>query len=194
MSLQDNALTTVDKAKGIIGISDDDVSQDSLIELFINAASDKIETFCKRIFGITEYTNEKYSGHYDEYLIIRQFPIIEVTSLKINDIEVDINNYDIMSEHGMLFNGCRWPQGERNISIDYKAGYVLPKDSSEDTPSNLPAAIETACLFLVKSLFNDDINKESERIGDYSVTYSRSQSQLPNVVKSLAAPYVGRVV
>src|SRR5690606_39985938 len=51
-------LTTVERVKKQLNIPDDDTTEDERIEWQIKAASDAIETYCRRIFG-DEFTLPK---------------------------------------------------------------------------------------------------------------------------------------
>ncbi len=173
MPLEANALTTKETVKSFLKINEADTSQDILIEMLINAVSSNIEVYCNRRFGQNQYTDEVYSGNGDIYLILNQFPVLEVAAVKIDNEEV--TDYELKPDSGILFREASWPEGERNIKVSYKAGYVLPKDDTEQSPRTLPHDLELACIIWVMYLFErkDSFGKDNERIEGISYQYSK---------------------
>src|SRR5256885_630108 len=58
-----------------------DSSQDSRLAALITAASDAIEQYCRRDFYARNY-DELYNGHGDRRLLLRQYPIQSVKSVR----------------------------------------------------------------------------------------------------------------
>ncbi len=54
---------------------------DSLLSTLITAASDAIQKYCRRDFVSTSY-DELYSGNGQRQLLLRQYPIISVQSVR----------------------------------------------------------------------------------------------------------------
>lgn len=151
-----------------------------MIEILINAASNAIETYCRRTFKANTYTDIK-DGTGNTKLILKNYPIKSITSLKIYDSLV--TDFTFEGDNGIVYRKSGWPLDEKNIEINYTSGYdVIPDD------------IELACIYLIKSLINEEQNKQSERIGDYSVTYVVTESNMPRVCKSLLDPYRGDII
>jgi hypothetical protein len=62
-------------------------NQDSLLSTLITAVSDAIEKYCRRDFIQTSY-DELYSGTGDRRLLLRQYPIISVQSVRYRPVTV----------------------------------------------------------------------------------------------------------
>lgn len=193
MSLQNNALTTLATVKKHISDGVDDI-----LEAFINTASDQIESYCNRKFGLADYA-EKYDGNYSKYININNYPIHSVELIKVDDQEIVSTDYELISERGQIYYEDYFQAGTRNIEITYNAGYVLPKDATEESSRTLPSSLETACIVFVKIL-NSECGLgtlQSERMGDYSVSYvvnDKVNKNMPDAVKNLISPYRRRVL
>lgn len=200
MSLNMNALTILSTCKTHLGIATDVSTHDSIIEQLINAASDAIESYCNRKFKSQEHT-ETYDGNGSEYLVLRHYPISAVSAVSENgsDLSADDEDYEILTDEGILYREVGWSEDARNIDVTYTAGYVLPQDADEETPATLPEALSVACIMYVKAVYNDLAFKDNERLGDYSVKYNKQFTDnsgkpvpVPPVVAALVAPYKGR--
>ena len=79
-------LITLTRAKQNIQ-SITDASQDTLISTFITAVSDLIEKWCKRRFVSTAF-DELYNGTGDRRLLLREYPIQSVQSVRYRPVTV----------------------------------------------------------------------------------------------------------
>lgn len=179
-------LTTLRRFKKHMVIEED--SQDDVYTMYILAASQAIESYCRRSFRRQVY-REVIDGSGTGYLVLRNFPIYSGTAT------VHGKSFAIeASDDGLLYLPEGWPPGTRNVMVEYEAGYTLPFEATEDKPSTLPEAVEVACLFMIEGMTQNPSNVQSERIGDISVTYRDADGMLSPTVKALLAPYVGRWV
>lgn len=94
-------LTTIEKAKSLLGIPAEDGSADGQLALYLAAATSAIETYCRRSFRLQEYKDRKHDGTRGKYLLLEGYPIREVSRVQIDG--VDITDYEIAPEKGMLF-------------------------------------------------------------------------------------------
>jgi hypothetical protein len=62
-------------------------SVDSLLSTLITAASDAIQKYCRRDFLSTSY-DELYSGNGDRKLLLRQYPLVSVESVRYRPVTV----------------------------------------------------------------------------------------------------------
>jgi hypothetical protein len=62
-------------------------NQDALLAVLITAASDAIQKYCRRDFVSTSY-DELYSGQGDRRLMLRQYPLISVESVRYRPVTV----------------------------------------------------------------------------------------------------------
>ena len=166
MALIDNALTTVDAVKEYLKITV--ATYDSQIEQLINSVSALIKTFCDRKFGKNTYT-EKIKGNSSTVIIVYEYPIIEISSIKVDDEEItDYELEDKDKEIGIIYRESCWNSKYlyygiipevvdrlRNIEIEYTAGYVLPKDDLNPDARNLPHDLEDICFRIIADYFNN---------------------------------------
>ena len=159
MRLNDNALTTttsVWRAMRQTEVSDADAD---LVISLINQASARVEAMLDRKLGHAAYT-EKHKAEGEQLLIVREWPVTAVTSVKIGDEPLSPDAYELDSLGAYKDNG--WPRagyprgltGEpltpsRSIEISYEAGFILPKDATDDRPATLPADIEALVIEMV---------------------------------------------
>lgn len=187
MPLSTHALTIIETVKSFIGIPVSDTSKDALLEILINAASERIERYCGRHFEKATYT-EKYRGNGRQKLLLEQYPIISVTSVTVHGGLLDAAEYEIIAQEGALYREALWPWSgytvglvgelagsKRNIEVTYAAGYILPKDDGTGTPPvtrDLPYDLEMACVQFVAYIYGgkDGAGKNSEQQGGLQVT------------------------
>ena len=136
-------LVSVDIVLDELSITDASPELEAKIQRYIDAVSARIE----KITGPLEAADysEKYSGSGNTNLVLSHYPIIEVTTVKVDDSEID--NYEILkASAGILYKEDIWerrayieplnmsPKGSSNqallnIDIDYSAGYeTIPQD------------------------------------------------------------------
>lgn len=165
MPLAQNALTTLERLKKYLGIELSDTSQDFKLEFLINAASEEIETVVGRKLGKKNHI-EYYTGTNRLTLMLKNYPVISINSIKEND-ELITEVYRVDSETAVVSKKTLWVkagiykgvtpnlyQGEENFEIDYVAGYVLPKDETEEDSRTLPYDLENAIIQMISGQFN----------------------------------------
>jgi uncharacterized phiE125 gp8 family phage protein len=191
------ALTTLDRVKLELDISSNEY--DALLSAKILEASSDIESQLARILcraGLTErFWGEPYC---EEYLILRRWPVAAITTVTVDDVEVDEDEYRLDADTGELFRldasgyPCVWTWC-KDIVVVYTAGYVMPESQSP----TLPASLEGAAIELVGSYWMSrgrDPKVRSEDIpGLGSVTYwvgsVGASGELPPSVMTKIAPY-----
>ena len=77
--LQANALTTLPALKAALGMSDEDISSDSLLIQLINRASTSVERALGRKLRRSDYV-ERLKGTGSQYLLVEHYPIVHATS------------------------------------------------------------------------------------------------------------------
>lgn len=190
LSLTDNALTTLQTFKSEINITD--TSKDALLEMYINAGSDIIENYCNRKFQKQQHT-EIIDGTGSKTICLKNYPITSVSSIQVDGEEVNTSDYQVAIDTGEVYHSTGWTQGEKNIKVTYLGGYTLPKDATEQEPSNLPPSLEMACILLSEILYSCTIDKSYERIGEYSVEYTEPfkdmENHMPLIVETFLVPH-----
>jgi len=140
-------LTSVSNVKSFLDISN--TSDDTLIQNIIYRVTDQIQSYCRRDFFSTEYT-EYYDGDGSKTLIVNQFPITAIDSI-YDDIDYQWGSDDEISSDDIIFNANSndsksgiinldtdyFSIGKQNIKITYTAGY-----------STIPYDIEKAAILL----------------------------------------------
>lgn len=170
MSLNINAIVTLDEAKTQIGLETnaDDPKLDYL-ETCINEISSYVENYCKRKFVSQDISTELHDGDGSQYLYPRYFPVQQLSvadsptdSQKLaslqyrdspdgtwTDIETDIDHI-FLDTGDNAWRSCielydTWfPVGRRNIQITYKAGY-----------STVPGDIKQTVLEMIQMRYNE---------------------------------------
>jgi hypothetical protein len=95
----------------------------------------------------------------------------------IGEIEMMKENFII--EHNILhFKNERLPVGQFNIYLEYTAGYATT-----------PADIENALVDYAKNMYEQKNNVSTERVGDYSVSYTSKNEVMPISFLSVIEKY-----
>ncbi len=152
-NLRENALTTLEDMLEFMGMDGEDTPQavkNNIIRL-INAASSYIEAVTGRKFRKQRYTEKHFASGYQE-LCVDQYPVISVESVR-DDAGNIVRDFEITGsgEYGVLFRDQGWGiKGYRSgladdvhlksryLTVEYTAGYVLPKDATQEEPETLP--------------------------------------------------------
>ncbi len=139
-------LTTVATVKEYIDITSEDTAFDSLIERLIKASTAQIESYCGRVFQIEDYT-EHYDGTASDILFLKHTPVVSISSLSIDDEQVDAAEFKVYDDYVRLIARLFTP-GALNVSVEYSAGYFDPQTESP------PPDLEDACVQLAAFKFN----------------------------------------
>ena len=143
--LAENALTTLNRMKLMLGLSDiEDEKTDMIVEMLVNRASSWSERQIGRHLGKRTYL-QWYDADGQQELVTEEYPIISVEYVKQRGALVDPQSYDYTQtgEIGVIYRDEGWLKaGWRNglandivaskriIEVKYTAGYVLPKDDT----------------------------------------------------------------
>ena len=169
--LADNALTTLEDVKIMLGIAPDDVDEqrDAMLVNLINYASAWIERMTGRKLGRQQYT-QRYVASGTQELVLLQWPIINVEYVKDTTdgsiIPPEEYDYTVDGEIGVLYKDNGWTYygfphgltgdavtGSRNITVRYTAGYILPWEATDEAPADLPADLEGLAQEMVQYIF-----------------------------------------
>lgn len=212
-----NALTTLERMKLMLGLTNKDVPLDRLklmlglsadsrippeqleqilamakaedeqtdltIELLINKASSWIEHMTGRHLGKQSY-HQWYDADGSQELVLIEYPIISIESIKEEGKLVDPRRYDfgqtghigvVYRDEGWLRAGWRCGLAydivapKRVIEVEYTAGYVLPKDATEENPQTLPADLEGLVWDMVEQAYAS-LQNGSQGLGSFSIS------------------------
>lgn len=197
IELASNALTTLETVKEMLGMPvEESASQvDNVLIRLINAASAWVETMTERKLGRSDY-RQKCRGTGSQELVLQHYPIVSVDSVtEIGSGKVLASasyNFDEKGEIGVLYREEGWPYRgypaglsgdyiapQRYLLVQYTAGYVLPKDATEDSPCTLPADLENLVWEMVEQEYqlrkNGAQGLSAFSISDVSWTFDKTQ-------------------
>ncbi len=171
VALKDNALTTVEDTLEFMGM-DAGITHDSVknnLTRLINAYSDYVESTTGRKFKRGQYT-ERHESVGRQSLVLREYPIISVESIQdINGGALEPDSYDWKQDGavGVVHLDSGWPMKgyrsglandirllSRYLEVVYTAGYILPKDATDEEPATLPVNLQWAVWQLVQQQWN----------------------------------------
>ena len=148
MSLSAYAIPTLQEVKDFMGINN--YESDSILEKWIDNVSYSIEKYTNRKIAVQSVSNEIYDGDGTDTLFLRYWPLTQLSTetsptdaQKLAavqyratpdddwaDIETDVDhiltdtNWPFLKLYDQIF-----PEGYRNIRLNYKAGYsTIPGD------------------------------------------------------------------
>lgn len=182
--LADNALTTLDRMKLMLGLSDiEDERTNEIVTLLINKASSWIERQIGRHLGKRSY-RQFYDADGQQELVTLEYPIVSVEYVKEDGKEVDPKSYDYAqtAEIGVIYCDEGWLKAgyrrglaydvvatKRVIEVSYTAGYVLPKDATDDDPQTLPADLEGLLWDMVSQAYTS-LQNGSQGLSSFSIS------------------------
>ena len=131
------ALATLAQLKSQLGIMNSETKYDTKLNLYLNAASDWVETYCDRKFEAANYV-ENLCGNKSNFLSPDQWPIISISELRISwDRDwtssitlIPASDYGISQDKvGVTYYAGHFPMGFDNVRLSYRAGYeTIPSD------------------------------------------------------------------
>jgi len=161
----DGDLTTLANFKQQFGITT--ANHNSLLSALISQQSEWIKKYTKRDLVDTTYStqtqNTMYDGDGDDTIILKQYPIISITSVH-DDSEytfdattlIASSDYILDKETGLvILKASTFSKGKRNIQILYRAGYAT-----------IPADLELACQQRVMASYMEDVNGVNAKAGE----------------------------
>lgn len=162
------------------------------LERQILKASQRVETYCDRIFAKQTY-RETLPGYGDHILQLTHYPVLDDPEVEVSLRGLPVTTFSVEADVGQLYSehGWEWtvvagwgmtaqpiPGSEApSFSVDYAAGYVLPDDDDDTT---LPEDIQDAVVEIVKLRWFRRAQNPLERsvkIGSLAVTYSDTAAE-----------------
>jgi hypothetical protein len=188
MSVTPNANALVDLAtvKYHLDVPIDPGPNDNRLQAFINMSSDRISSWCDRIFQSQTYT-EYHSGRRSNILLPIQYPITAIVELRM-DLDrlwtdpstlLDITKLFIHdSGQSVVYDGI-FGSGYSNLRLIYTAGYTT-----------IPTDLELACVWMVEWFYRHrtrgDMGRKTVSKGDESISI---HDALPPMVTELLLQY-----
>ncbi len=194
--LAENALTTLNRMKLLLGLSDiSDERTDEIITMLINKASSWVERQIGRHLAKQSYRHW-YGADGHQELVMIEYPIISVEYIKEKGrlVNPDCYDYTQTGEIGVIYRDEGWLKSgyrgglaydiiapKRAIEVSYTAGYVLPKDATDEDPQTLPADLEGLVWEMVSQTYTN-LQNGSQGLTSFSisdVTWSFDKSSHP---------------
>jgi uncharacterized phiE125 gp8 family phage protein len=185
------SLDTLANVKARLGISSS--SDDTLLGLLMDSADDWVANQTGRDFAGGTYT-EFFPGH-AELLILANFPVASVTSVKVDpagaygsDTLIDSTNYAVHSERGVIQSkvgplGCRGP---RVVQVVYTTATSAVPDDVKEAYARLVghwyAHVKTESAAGFEHV-------AEQKYGDVTTRYELAALAVPPEVGRLLAPY-----
>jgi len=197
-ALADNAMTTLEDMLEMLQIDPANAGaevKNNIIRL-INAASSWIENMLGRKLGRAGYVHH-FSGSDAQELVLRQYPIRSVEYVRDDagkEIPPDEYDFTMTGNIGVLYKDTGWAfkgyikglandyaAAKRYLEVRYTAGYILPKDGTEEEPSDLPYDIQGVIWGIVQQEFsiirNGAQGLAAFSISDVSWTFDKEPRQ-----------------
>ena len=193
VTLSPYALSTLDELKTWLNIALTDATQDDFLTSLINSATSLIEEkVTHRHLVSRAYTNEKYDGTVGGLVYTREFPLISIQRMVLNDSTLTIADlhWDPAGWIRLFLDPtdvdiAQW-QGSQNIELDYTAGYAA---------AAIPDDLKLGCWELAGHLYMRSPRMGNARAGVVSrttagVTVSYGTDKIvPASVMEALAPY-----
>ena len=161
MSLDANALITLEALKEQLEEAPNQDDFDRALEFMINVASELIRDEVKEDLVYTTYASQKISGSGITILRVPNRPIVALTTVVEDDITLT-EDTDFYCHYGAGYlekaDGATWNKGIKNIELTYKAGYWVDKQT--DAEERMPRTLQLACMTQA-SLWWDKFKKEN---------------------------------
>lgn len=150
--------------QGLSGATNSDYENN--IKLYRLAAHDKICQYLGYEVVSSSYTDELYNGVSGLEMYLKNRPITELTTLKIDDVEQDVSNFTII-DGVKLYSEYGFQRGVYNYKISYTAGW---------TQSSMPSDIRLVALQLI-ALYQAQIGGGGTTIGKSSYSDGQGGSE-----------------
>jgi hypothetical protein len=164
------AIIDVATLKTFLGITT--TKEDALLGYVVDAVNVSINSYLGRQLESTEYESELYDGSGTDALCLKNYPIVEVTTIKVFEVEV-LERTDTQDswgwyirdpESGIVFYDPCWPRVRGCITVSYEAGY-------EDIPADiLLGTLEMAAYY--RNTISKRAGVTSQNLGSFSQTFA----------------------
>jgi hypothetical protein len=170
---------------------------DELLQLILNTAAGLVDDYCNTTFVPTTVIDEVHDGTGTQYILLLHRPVVSVTSVKIDDVELASDSYEVAKREGhivmpditdedrnpRIWRSCQsaqWPRGERNIKVTYSYGY-----------SSVPEAVKMATCLTAATMYQSNLRQgiASESRGPRSVSYSPAHNGVPSSARQALDRY-----
>jgi len=163
---------------------------DGLLQLYLDTAADRIDSYCNTQFTTGTATSEEYSGDGGRVIWLAHRPAIAITTVVVDDSTLGSTEYELEDYRRLVIpegdynprlrnsSGC-WPLGTNNIEITYTYGYAA-----------IPNAVKLATMKLAAHYYRRDGSGgvSAESMGPRSVSYTGDE--MPMDIAGLLSRYI----
>ena len=147
------ALTTVTRARALLNFPNSD---DAAATVLIGQASRVVADHCRRVFPVETvreaFTCNESCGHGP---ILARSPVVEILSVSNGGAVLGATEYRVDPTTGRFqrldADGSTLGWWGGGVIVDYRAGYVLPKDDASSPAVTLPESVERAAIMLLST-------------------------------------------
>lgn len=141
-------LTTKAKIKDFLGVTSS--ANDSQFTLLAENVSLAIERYCNRTFVRGTYTEYFDTQQGDQYVFLRNHPIISVTSVKYRTgswgsptwTALPADDYMLVNDAGKIRFAGVLPEADKYIQVVYVGGYLIDFTTEGAVTHTLPGDLE----------------------------------------------------
>jgi hypothetical protein len=186
------AYTTAQKVADLIGVSSTLIKAD-----WITWSQGYVESRTGQKYSETTVTEELYDGTGNDELVLKNFPLTEVTKIEYFDEdeseeweELEADYYKVYNDDGII--KFYDPDGDIEEIVCFEEGMLNWRVSYKYGHASTPAIIEFLTSLLTADLYFKSAGKpsvvSSESIGDYSIGYdSKTSIPIPELIEKIFA-------
>lgn len=184
-------IITLSDAKAWIGIDPSDTSQDTVLQVMIDAVDNIIKDYTEAEFSPQTVVGEVLDGGRSDTVVPKNSPIISVQHLYVNVWPDGSGGSEVPATEYIAEKDCvvlRWqvtPKGRGLVKLDYTWGY-----------GSVPGPVKQAALLSVEALYNrknrKSIGISSRSKEGESESYPSAwnmESGLPKEAMAMLVPY-----
>jgi uncharacterized phiE125 gp8 family phage protein len=173
----------------------DGVDQDYLLLPLIDAASQQVAGYCRRVLALETVRETWRLTERPECLLLRRHPVTAITSVIEDGVTLAGTDYDLDADAGFIWRldgETRIGWAQATVQVTYSAGYVGPGQSSP----TLPYDIQRATVLLVSMAYNSRGRDASLRSVNLQGVVAESYQMptpgsggMPTAIADMLAPY-----
>jgi hypothetical protein len=158
-------LTTLDHVKAWLAIEESNTDSDDYLQLLIKSASRFALNYMQRDSMAATLYNEMYDGYGKSFMVLRQYPAIDVIALSFNGVPVSeatgngftnpyANGFVLEdpnvapSQQRLLLFGRVYPHQRSSVYVSYRAGYLKSNESYTITNAYGLYQVQTSSTWL----------------------------------------------
>lgn len=156
----------ISRVRSLTGIPASKVP-DTDIAVYVAEAEEQFEKITGKSIHLVVKTDEPYDGTGKDTLMLDNYPLTEVTVIKVGGVTQDLAGFNIYLKTGkIIWKNMIFPEDRQNIKVTYKYGYVTYPKIADDYIVNFAA--KRTCQ---QAGAKEADGASSETFEEYSTTY-----------------------